>query len=301
MAYIRETCAAGKTFEVRKYYSYRCPRKGGRRERKERPTCEAQARVNRRKAARELRRLMNANFQDGDLLVRLDFCKTDLPEDSSRMQEYMGTFLKKLRVVYRKLGTVLKYIYVKEVGPRGGRHVHILLSRCADALEVLRRCWTFGGIHADPLNSGGQYKRIAEYFIKYSGRTQETEGQLIGKRWYPSRSLVRPVVHREQIRARSFRRNIKTLPGYVLEKDSVQYGISEYSGYEYFSYTLIKTGDDGGGKQASDRTPEAAEESCTGATERKRRQKNHHLPGRTETEKSETVKDSLQKGEKHHV
>lgn len=244
MSYFEETCVAGRTFECRKYYSYRCPGQGGRRGKKENPTSEAQKKVNHRKAARELRRLMNANFADGDLLVRLDFCRAEFPEGSRQMQDYMTAFLGKLRRAYKKLGTVMKYIYVKEVGPRGGRHIHMMLSECRDALKVLRQCWPYGGIHVDPLNSNGQYRRIAEYFIKYADRTEETEGRLVGKRWYPSRNLIRPEVHRRVLPARKFRQNIKRLPGYVLEKDSVQHGISEYSGHEYFSYTLIRI--DGG-------------------------------------------------------
>ena len=75
MPYIQETCVAGETIEVLKYFSYRVHTKGEKRAPKERVSTEAQKKVNQRKAAKTLRRLMNTNFKDGDFLLRLDFHK----------------------------------------------------------------------------------------------------------------------------------------------------------------------------------------------------------------------------------
>ena len=196
--------------------------------------------MNRRKAERELRRLMNANFEDGDYLVRLDFFKENAPPDGKRMQDLMNKALRKLRAEYKKAGKVLKYIYVKEIGPRGGRHVHMVMNRCDT--ELIRKCWPYGGIHIDPLNSNGQYKKIASYFMKYADRTAATEGKLIGKRYYPSRSLKKPVIKKRKIRAQRYREMIKVPEGYVLDKETVISGISELTGYAYFEYSLIRTG-----------------------------------------------------------
>lgn len=238
MPYIEEVCVAGKTIEVNKYYSYRHHSKGEKRGKKENPTSEAQKKVNQRKASKELRRLMNANFEDGDLLVRLDFFKENAPPGSEKMQEMMSKAIRKMRAEFKRLGKELRYIYVKEIGPRGGRHVHMVMSKCDT--DVLRRCWPHGGIHVDPLISGGQYRRIAEYFIKYAAKTEETEGRLIGKRWYASRNLIRPEVKKRIVSANGFRKKVKDIAGYFLEKDSLHSGISELTGFEYFSYTLIK-------------------------------------------------------------
>lgn len=239
MPYMEETCVAGKTIEVNKYYSYRAHEKGEKRARKEKQTSEAQKKVNQRKASKELRRLMNANFEDGDILVRLDFFKENAPPGSEKLQEMMSKAIRKLRAEFKKHSKELRYIYVKEIGKRGGRHVHMVMSKCDT--DVLRRCWPHGGIHVDPLISGGQYRKIAEYFIKYAAKTEETEGRLIGKRWYASRNLNRPEVKKRIVSANSFRKNVKEVKGYYLEKDSIRYGISELTGFEYFSYTLIKT------------------------------------------------------------
>lgn len=238
MPHIKATCVAGKTIEIDKYYSPRCHKKGEKRAPKEKITSEAQRRINLRKAIKTLRRLMNHNFCDGDYLVRLDFFRQQSPAGSEQMQELMKAFIRKLRTQFRKNDMELKYVYVKEIGPRGGRHVHMMMSKCD--LDMIRKCWPYGGIHVDPLNTNGQYRKVAEYFVKYSSRTEETEGRLIGKRWYASRNLARPLVKKRIISANSFRKQVKVKNGYILDKDSVQNGISEITGYEYFSYTLIK-------------------------------------------------------------
>ncbi len=238
MPYMEYICVAGKVTEVIKCFTYRTHTKGEKRAVKKEQTSEAQKRVNLRLAERKLRWLMNTNFVDGDYLLRLDFCKVNFPAGSLQMQDLMTKFLTKMRAGYKKAEDELKYIYVKEIGPRGGRHVHMVINKCDT--DLIRKCWTYGGIHIDPLNSNGQYRKIAAYFIKYAAKTEKTEGQLIGKRWYPSRNLKQPKVYKRVLRAGHFRAQVKEKAGYYLDKDTVQHGISDFTGFEYFSYALIK-------------------------------------------------------------
>ena len=229
---------AGKTLEIEKYYSVRYHAKGESRAQKEKPSSEAVRKINLRRAVKKLRRLMNANFQDGDYLIRLDFFK-EKPKDSIEMQKLIQKAIRKLKNEYIKSRQELKYIYVKEVGPKGSRHVHMMVNKCDS--DLIRRCWPYGGIHIDPLTSNGQYSKIAEYFVKYSERTEKTEERLIGKRWYASRNLVKPVVKKKPILACRFREKMHVPKGWYLEKESIRSGISEITGYEYLSYTLIKS------------------------------------------------------------
>lgn len=244
MPYIKEICVAGDIIEVCKYYSYRINVKGEKRAKKEKPTSETQRKVNQRKAEKDLRRLMAANFRNGDVVIRLDFVKR--PGTSEEMQSLIGKALRKLRMEYAKEGKQLKYIYVKEVGPRGGRHIHMILGReDMDVLKLLVKCWPHGGIHVDPWTTGPDFAKLAAYFIKYAAKTEETEGRLIGKRWYASRNLKKPKVTKRIIRSYRFRENITEKAGYMLEKDSVRSGISDFTGFRYFSYTLIRTEESG--------------------------------------------------------
>ena len=237
MPYIEEICEAGLTIEVQKYYTYRYHSKGIPRSPNMDKTSETVKKINQRRAATRLRRLMNANYKDGDFLVRLDFSK-DRPKDSEDMQRIIATELRRLKRIYQKDGNSLKYIYTKEVGPRGGRHIHMLINKTDT--DNLVKWWKHGGIHIDPLHSGGQYKLIADYFIKYALITENTEGQLVGKRWYASRNLIEPKIRKRVIKAATFKQRIKKKDGYNLDKNSVHYGISEETGYEYFTYTLVR-------------------------------------------------------------
>lgn len=242
MPYIKEVCMAGRTIEIRKYYSIRWHTEGIPRAERQEPSSEKQKIMNRRKAERDLTRILNANFVDGDYWVRLDFYKVK-PEGSLEMQELTAKAFRRMRTLYRKAGLEIRYVYCKEIGPKGSRHVHAVISK--GDLDLIREAWPYGGVHVDPLYSEGQYRRIAEYMVKYSARTEATEGQLIGKRWYGSRSLVKPKVTKEKISAKAFR-TTPSIPkrllrqGYQLEKDSERAGISELTGFPFYQYTLIR-------------------------------------------------------------
>lgn len=245
MPYIKEICVAGVTVEVCKYYSARWGIKGEKRREREDRSSDAQRAINQRRAERDLRRILNANFSDGDLLVRLDFARERAPTGSRDMQDMIAAAVRKMRNMLKKEGKELKYVYVKEIGPRGGRHIHMVMSKCDT--DILRMCWPHGGIHIDPLTSHGQYGKIAAYFIKYAERSEKTEGKLIGKRWYGSRNLNKPKITKKVISAGTFRKEARPKKGYFVEKESIRTGISEQTGYEYFSYTLIKTDKEGQG------------------------------------------------------
>lgn len=233
MPYIYEICVAGKTIEVSKYHSWRWCCKGERRAKLGGTTTTRQEKVNNRIAQQNLRRILNANFQDGDYLVTYDFRPDVSPPTSTEMQKIIKVFLQKLRREYLKAELNLKYVYVKELGPRGGRHLHMVMNK--SSIDLLSRCWTWGGIHVDPLNTDGQYTKIAEYFTKYADRTIKTEGQLIGKRWYPSRNLIRPEPKKRVIKANTYYTKYYVPPGYYVEDE---YEGETKDGYRYFSYTL---------------------------------------------------------------
>ncbi|MFW5675790.1 MAG: rolling circle replication-associated protein [Acetivibrio ethanolgignens] len=239
MPYILEICVAGKTVEISKYHSYRWNCKGEKREKRKQPTTEQQEKVNLRMATKTLRRLMNNNFSDEDsMLLTLDFRLEERPKTSVEMQNTMKTFLKRLRRKFKKKNLPLKYIYVKELGPRGGAHIHMLMTKCE--IDILQYCWSWGGINIQPLHTDGQYEKIAKYFVKYADRTIKTEGKLIGKKWYPSRNLKQPTIIKKIIKqADTFRETPQEKKGYYLEKDSVYSGITK-DGYGFFTYTLHK-------------------------------------------------------------
>ena len=103
MPYIKEVCVAGKTIEVSKYYSVKWHCVGEKRQARKNEITETQKKVNQRIASTTLRRLMNTNFVDGDLLVRLDFSKEQFPKGSEAMQTMMSKAVRKMRAEFKKI------------------------------------------------------------------------------------------------------------------------------------------------------------------------------------------------------
>ena len=241
MAYIEKICIAGDILEIFKYHSFRHPSPGnhGLRSAKVKLTSDRQKKINSRQAERTLRWKMNANFHDGDYLVRLDF-GNEPDIDVSGMQGCITKAIRKIRDQLKHDNIQFKFIYVKEIGSRGSKHIHMMCSKIDTG--YIAAAWDHGGIHVDPLTSGGQYRKVAEYFIKYSDRTEETLGQEVGKRWYSSRNLIPPIIKTRVIGAATFSReapdNDET-KGYLLEKETVTEGVNG-DGYEYFSCSYIR-------------------------------------------------------------
>ena len=145
--------------------------------------------------------------------------------------------LKALRREFENIGP-LKYIYVKEIGSKGAHHIHMIMSVCD--VRVLKRCWNKGFVHVKPLDSDNDYTRIAQYFVKYANKTEETLGRRIGKRWNSSRNLKEPVIVKQVVNANTFadktrRSTIRKCEkqGYYMVKDSERTGISEM-GFRYY-------------------------------------------------------------------
>ena len=74
----------------------------------------------------------------------------------------------------RKKGKTLKYVYTMEIGPKGSRHIHAVINDTD--LAELQESWD-GVVNIQPLFSDGNYEKIAQYFVKYSVKTEETEAK----------------------------------------------------------------------------------------------------------------------------
>ena len=182
MACIESVCYAGRTKNIRAYYSakYNDGKLTGMKERRakrEKPTSEKQAEVNRKNAYRTLTWIMDANFSGADLYVTYSFEKNKRPGEPKKFRAYVKQFLKQLRKLYRRAGIRLKYIWVGERGERGAEHIHMVQSGGIDVRE-LKAAWPHGWINAIPMDESGSYHKLAAYFIKYSDKTMRTEGRL---------------------------------------------------------------------------------------------------------------------------
>lgn len=238
MPYIKETCVAGKTKEFNYYYSYHVHKKGEKRRKKVERTCEAQKKVNLRQAVKKLTRILNANFNQNDYYLTLKYKKEERPKTKEELRKHIDKYLRDMRRIYKKAGTVFKYVWVAEVGERGAVHIHIVVSGID--FRLIKSTWNHGFTTCEPMREDGQYRKLAEYFVKYSEKTLHTTGELQGKRYNSSKNMVIPEPDKKIRSGDRYREKLVIPKGYYLDADSVRSGIHEITGWAYFSYTVIK-------------------------------------------------------------
>lgn len=248
MPYVERVTRAGKTIEVDRYYTSRYHKKGIKRGDKVKPTEEAQKKVNTRRAVRGLRLILAENYRDGDLHIDFGYIRKKGQPYRSReeMRKDIDAFLRELRKIYKKQGMELKYVHVMEVGDKGARHHHLVINYIDTRL--IQAAWKKAypensKIHFHPLDTNGDYSRLAEYLIKYTDKTAGTEEALQGKRWNCSRNLRRPEPEYRIIKDRNqYSTEPKAMKGYYIDKDSVKVGVhsEDFCGYGYLSYRMVR-------------------------------------------------------------
>ena len=249
MSYVMRRTIAGKTIEVEKYYTNNYKRKGIKRGDKVKPTTEGQKKINSRTAERKLRQLINANFEEGDIHLILDYIRVEGEPDrtAEEMRHDIDIFLRECRKEYRKAGLEFKYVHVMEIGERGARHHHLIVNRIAT--EILQKCWNKAykkqnKIKAFNLDNSGNYAKLASYLIKYTDKHRKKEDEALQKkRWNASKNLKRPEPEIKVISERDFFKiEPKPIKGYYVDKDSVCVGIHspEYYGYGFMRYILVQ-------------------------------------------------------------
>ena len=250
MSYVERITRAGKTIEVDRYFTSQYKKKGIKKGDKVKPTKEEQKKINSKNAERKLRLLLNENFQDGDLHIDFGYVRKKGMEYRTRgeMRKDADIFLRELRKVYKAAGYVLKYIHVMEIGEKGARHHHLVINRPGIDTKQIQACWkkAYEGnskIHFSPLDTEGDYSKLAAYLIKYTDRTLGTEEALQGKRWNRSKNLVMPEPEYRIVRDRNtYYNEPKPYKGYYIVKDSIEVGTHspEFYGYGYLHYRMVR-------------------------------------------------------------
>lgn len=236
MPYVLETCRAGRTVEYRKYFAPRVTGKGGPRMPRVKPTEETIKKANRRKSERDLRRLMNNNFDMKSWHVTLTFRESPSIED---LQKAVVKYTRRLRILASRKNTEVKYIYVLGVGARA-RHAHMIISGLP--AEDISDAWKEG--HARLIKIYTENLReLASYFMKNAENSQKImreQGLKPGRKWNASRNLVKPKPHKKIVDAKTYRTEPPEHKGFYIDKDSIYEGISGFTGLPFLEYTYIK-------------------------------------------------------------
>lgn len=216
MAYRSEIFIYPGGKEVKKYHTCRL---GGKKTRlpNYNKTPEDVQKVNARRAAEHLRRIILTNFKRDDIYLTLTYAHE--PENYKAAKKSITKFLRKLRRYYRKHGKELKYIYTTE--GKGKRIHHHILLNYEDGLctrSLIQELWPEGIINYYSYHhyDGGEEdaKRLASYLIKESeGAVREGDQKT---RYVASRNLKKPIIHYRTIHSKNWKERPKAPEGMEL-------------------------------------------------------------------------------------
>lgn len=202
---------------------------------------------------KRIRRTLRANFSEYDLWVTLTldeehrgkYLFTDVK------QYFQKTFLGNLRKEYRKLGEQCRYMYLIEMGEKGGIHIHMVLNRSRGKPPdlILAKKWKWGHVYISPMYQEGGFEKLANYLAnmpeeKQKKREKTTNRNTQMECFGSSRNLERPQPERKVYKRRTVRKLLldgpTPEPGYYIDKESIKTGINKFTGYAYFYYTEVR-------------------------------------------------------------
>lgn len=256
------------TFDFSNEYAYKYAgnygAKGEKRAKKVKPTPEQVRKQNQINRVNRLRRIIKANFKANDFWTTLKFPK-GVKVTIEQLNKCLGKFLDYLRYRYKKIGQPFKWVYRKEIGRRGGVHIHVLLNRFqgGDTDKLVKAAWEKAGGHSvnyECLYEQGGYEGLTEYIAKLNDEQVDNQLSLFPakarkqfKAYQTSRNLVRPEPEVRVCKRRTMRKIVENgpepAPGYYIDKDSIVCGVNPYTGMSYYRYTEYRIGTgDGEGK-----------------------------------------------------
>lgn len=226
--------------------------KGEKRQKKEKATPEQIRKQNQQNRSNHVRRKIKANFPEEEgIWVTLKYPRGYRPTVKELKKDLKKT-LNLLRKEYRSRGAPFKWILRKEIGKRGGVHIHMIVNRIrgADMDLLIRNAWG-KKIDMQPMYEEGGYEDLADYIVKEPDEECEKQLSLFPEeerkqfRTYScSRNLIEPVPERKTYRRWTIARlirdgEIKATPGYYVDKNSIHYGVNRFTGMSYLRYTEV--------------------------------------------------------------
>ena len=202
-------------------------------------TPEEQERINEQQCIRKLRRKIHANFDEDDLFETLTYGRNRRPDPKGAAHE-LRLLLNRLRGIWKRAGTDLRYIVVTEYKSKSIHH-HLIVNDLPDGTgaKKIAQSWSRNG-HANTkyLYEDGQYERLAEYLIKETSKTFRDPDNPSKLRYSCSRNLVTPVTKTRIMKRDDWPEEPRVPKGYYLEKTSLVNGVNKF-GYRYQYYRMI--------------------------------------------------------------
>lgn len=246
------------TIEVEIKYIGNYGARGEKRNQRTKATPEQIKKQNQKNKEKRMRRLIQANFDQGDYWLTLKYKKGERPPTETTKKD-LKNFIDKMRRRFKKAEQEFKFIYRLEVGSKGGVHIHMIIPRIRgqDITDDIQSAWEKGRVNYSTLD-GSDYQLLAEYITKpikdeaykQISFLEEKERKEFSK-YSTSRNLIRPEPERKVYSKRTVRKilteGIKPTEGYYIDKDSIVRGVNPFTGMSYLHYKERKLQEDGFG------------------------------------------------------
>ena len=162
---------------------------------KYKPTSEMQAKLNEKNSIRQLTRLLNTNFKNGDIAIHLTYCDEYLPKTTEEALKTAQNYIRRVKRYRASHGLEpLKFVLVPAGGVNESRyHFHMVMNAGIDR-SLLEDMWKYGYAHSRKLQFT---ENGVEGLAQYMGRQFKTEQgkSPFKKRWSASRNLINPKPH----------------------------------------------------------------------------------------------------------
>lgn len=162
---------------------------------KSKTSSAARTKINNRTLWQKLKLLIAANFGPKDLFVTYTYGDDSLPPDRQTARVNIRQHLTQLRLLRRRSGTDLLYIYNIE-GRHGPKrlHHHAIINATGADFEQIRALWPYGMVEFEPIRDYG-YDELAQYMTKEAADGDKPHA---ARSYVPSRNLQRPIAEPAQ-------------------------------------------------------------------------------------------------------
>lgn len=232
-----QSIKSGRRREVSFYPTWSDGRRVPERAPKTKRSTKQQQKYNHDCAVKKMIRMVNANFDTGDLLLHLTFDDDHLPESWDEVHRLLTNYINRVKY-WRKKNNLpeMKYIYTVEMTVRkSGRkaglvnwHVHMFMNKMPRS--IAEDMWPAGTrVNADRYNPDRFGNEAAAKYIS-------KEVGFNGKRFAYSKNLRKPVKSRPR-RGHVTQRGVRRM---VLERgNDAAYWERRYPGYSFCGYEKL--------------------------------------------------------------
>lgn len=244
--YIRKLYDMGTVIDVEHYYPGNYGAPGVKRQPKKKKTPEQIERQNMTNRVKRLKRIILANFKEGDWHLILNYRPKDRP-DFKEGKKQVKKFIDKVRQAFKKAGYVFKWIRVTEKGKKGhALHHHLIIENIQtdklNVMQLIKKLWIYGNTMWINLYDDGEYLKLAEYLAK-----KETKDEKEWESYSRSRNLMVPQPERRKMKRKCWPEEPEPKKGYYIIKDSIVNGTNPVTGYPYQHYSMRKIKKEGAG------------------------------------------------------